>query len=124
MRKLFLIDAIGAIISGALLLFLVIPNSHFFGIPKKELEWLIYPIILFIFYDILLYLIPLKIKIPFLRLIAIFNFIYCLIILYVLFQNIETTSIWGLAYFCGEIIIIGLISYFELTFNAKNHSIK
>lgn len=112
-RKIFLADAIGALIS---VLSLLIPYSFetAFGMPANT-------VLIFIFiatgcaiYSTTMHLSPIKNWKPFLLVIALINCSYCLFTTYHIFNNQDTLTLLGYCYFIVEIGIILSISLIEL----------
>jgi hypothetical protein len=113
-RKLFLADAIGAILS-ALLLILILANFEtFFGLPKHILYKLAILPILFSIYSFGCYLLnPARWQF-FLRNIAIANILYCGITLVLVVAFYHGLSSYGIAYFLLEVPVILFLSIIEL----------
>lgn len=112
-QKIFLVDAIGAIIS---VLSLLIPYSfeEFFGMPKEILRIFILIAIIFSIYSTTIYLTKKENWKPYLTIIALLNISYCVFTVYHVFENLNTITLYGHLYFVGEILIILALSIFEL----------
>lgn len=118
-RKLFLADAIGAILS-ALLLVLVLANFEtFFGMPENILYKLAVLPILFSIYSFGCYLLNPGRWQFFLRNIAIANILYCGITLVLVIAYYNDLSAYGIAYFLLEVPVILLLSVLELRVAGK-----
>lgn len=112
-QKIFLVDAIGAIISA---LSLLIPYSFedFFGMPKSEVRIFIAIALLYSIYSTTIYLIKKENWKPFLTIIVLLNISYCILTVYQIFKNLNTITLYGHLYFVSEILIILTLSIFEL----------
>lgn len=112
-RNIFLVDAIGAVVS---LLSLLIPYTfdELFGMPKSVVSTFISIAIVYSIYSTTVYLTnPSKWKM-YLIIIAILNISYCLFTIYHIFNNLITITLLGHLYFAVEILIIFTLSLFEL----------
>ncbi|SMG21895.1 hypothetical protein SAMN05661096_01244 [Marivirga sericea] len=117
--KLFLIDALGAFFT-AFLLGVVLSNfQHYFGMPKEILRPLAITALIFCIYSFSCYLFLKRNWRPFLIAIAVANFLYCICtsILIALFR--QELTLLGLIYFIGEIAIVGILIYVELSVAKK-----
>lgn len=110
-RRLFLLDAIGAVFS-AVLLGVVLAQWHsMVGIPPAVLYVLAVMAALFSIYSFTCFL--LNASALFLRIIAIVNILYCCLTLgLILFQH-QTITALGVAYFLGEIAIVLWLASWE-----------
>lgn len=114
-NALFLVDSIGAFISAFCLLIISRYYSDYFGINHSTLQLLtILPIVFCIYSACCYFLIKRSYK-PFILIIAIANFLYCLITLVFISYFFTAISILGLSYFILEIIVIAYILYLEFT---------
>jgi O-antigen/teichoic acid export membrane protein len=112
-RRLFLIDAIGALISGSLLAFVLTSYEHLFGVSTDTLNVLAMIAFSFSVYSFSCFLINPKKWRLFMRLIASANLLYCcLTAIWVLGFHPEITLL-GIAYFVGEIILVTGLALFE-----------
>lgn len=123
-RNIFLVDAIGAVVSA---LSLLIPFSfvELFGMPKSIVSIFISIAIVYSIYSTIVYLTnPSKWKM-YLIIIAILNISYCLFTVYHIFNNLNTITLLGYLYFAGEILIVLTLSIFELKLGrTKNIKLK
>jgi hypothetical protein len=112
-KKIFLVDAIGAIISA---LSLCIPYSfeEFFGMPKSVVSIFIILAIIFFIYSTVMYFIKTEKWKTYLTMIALFNMSYCAFTIYQIFKNSNTITLYGYLYFVPEILIILTLSIIEL----------
>ena len=117
-RKIFFIDAIGAIISILFLLYLY-SFEKLFGIPKSILIIFICVAIIFSIYSITVYFFNLLNWKFYLTIIAVLNIIFCLFIIYNIFKNLNTITLIGHIYLTAEIFIILILSTYELKLTRK-----
>lgn len=112
-RKIFLADAIGALIS---VLSLMIPYSFetAFGMPENTVITFIFMAAGCAIYSTVIHLSPIKKWKPYLMIIALINCSYCLFTAYHIFNNQDTLTLLGYCYFIVEIGIILSISLIEL----------
>jgi len=117
-RQVFLIDAVGAIISA---LSLLIPYSleTLFGMPKNTVGIFICIAIVYFIYSSTIYLVKIENWKPYLTIIALLNISYCLFTMYHIFKNSDTITLYGFVYFIGEILIILTLSIFELRLSRR-----
>lgn len=113
-KKLFLVDSIGAFVSAILLFVILSFFEQEFGLPKKTLYLFFGIACIFTIYSIYCFYYIDKQWRLFLRIIAIFNLLYCLltVLFLVVFFNSVTTV--GYLYFFLEIIIVSCLAYIEL----------
>lgn len=112
-RKIFLVDAIGAIVS---VLSLLIPYSfeEVFGMPKSVITIFISIAIVYSIYSTTIYLTKTENWKPYLTIIALLNISYCIFTGYHIFKNLNKLTLYGHLYFIGEILIILTLAFFEL----------
>lgn len=105
-RKVFLIDGIGALLTGTLLIVVIIPFNKEFGMPLSALYCLSAIAYVFSIYSFCCSYIKSDQWPSLLRAISVANCVYCIltVILLIIFTN--TVTLLGFAYFTGEIIII------------------
>lgn len=116
-RIIFLLDSIGALVSGLMLGIVLVTFNKYIGMPRNILYILAAIAILFSIYSITCYFLNLKNWRPFLKGIAVANILYCLTTAAaVLYFFSELTTI-GILYFIGEIIIILTLSINELKYD-------
>lgn len=113
-RYIFLMDGMGAILS-AVLLALVLPFFvDLLGMPLETLFILSILPLGYAIYSLLCYLLdPFQWKF-YLRVIALANFLYCLVTMVYLVLNLEQTTVFGELYFVLEMIIVASLATFEL----------
>ncbi len=110
LRKMFLIDGIGALVSAFLLGIILTMFQEYIGMPTWILTILSLIALLFAIYSLNCFFWVKQNQRFFLRIIACFNFSYCLITagMLVIFRN--QLTLLGFTYFLGEIIfILGLV---------------
>ncbi|MCU0325747.1 MAG: hypothetical protein MUF45_10915 [Spirosomaceae bacterium] len=111
--KIFVLDASGAFVSVILLSNLYIFNEYF-GMPKNVLLIFIGIALVFFLYSAIIHFInPLRWR-TYLKIIAILNICYCAFTLYHVFLCFENLTLYGKLYFLGEILVIILLSIYEL----------
>lgn len=116
-HNIFLIDGVGALITAALLFFIVRPLPAVFGVADFIVDLFAGVAILFAVYSFVSHVFAVRVRqLNFkqaLNLIAIANIGYCVMTAYVVFQLKGITSI-GLLYFSVEIAVILCLVYIEL----------
>jgi ABC-type uncharacterized transport system permease subunit len=113
-RQLFLVDALGAVVTAVLLTAVVAQFERAFGIPSRVVYVLAAIAAGFAVYSFTCYLTRPRNWPKFLRMIAIANLSYCLLTLIVLFvYRFEVTAL-GIGYFVGEVAIVAGLVVFEL----------
>jgi len=121
-RRIFLIDALGALITSSIL-GLLLPLVHDLFLLEKQTFYLLaaYVVALF-FYSISVYLFKPTIWVPLLRIIATANATYCLFTFAIIFFISPTISTLGIIYFVGEAGLILTIALVEWTYANKNQA--
>ena len=113
-RKLFLIDALGALVSAFLLGIVLVYFESSFGIPAKVLYLLAAFPVLFAVYDLICYA-RLKTNLPgFLTAIALANLGYCLLSLIMAALHYESITLLGWLYIVGEVLLVVGLAILEL----------
>ena len=118
-KAIFLVDSIGAFLSAFYLLIISRFCSDFFGINPSTLQLLTILPIVFCIYSACCYLLIIRGYKPFILIIAIANFLYCLITMVLIFTHYSELTILGLSYFILELMIIGIIVYLEFDISSK-----
>jgi len=111
-QKIFLIDAVGAVVSVLFLLFLY-SFEELFGMPKSVLCIFISIAIAFSIYSTTIYLTNPTNWMFYLIIIALLNISYCTYTIYQVFKNLNTITPYGYLYFVTEILIILTLSIYE-----------
>ena len=111
-RTIFLVDAIGAIVS-TLLLILLAKYEGLFGMPVKIIYGLMPITTLFSIYSLTLYFLNLDQWKLFLRVIAIANLMYSCLTIYLIYTNFDYLTKIGIAYFISEVMVIVVLSIYE-----------
>lgn len=114
-KILFLIDAIGALLSACLLFIVLINFSEYFGMPEIILRRLATTALLLCLYSSLCALSLRRNFKIFIRVIGIANLLYCALTLGLVVVYYSDLTNLGIAYFLGEILIICGIACLELT---------
>ncbi|MEM9329039.1 MAG: hypothetical protein AAGA85_25475 [Bacteroidota bacterium] len=118
-KRMFQTDAIGALVTALLLSQLVARFERFFGMPKSITMGLAAVALLFFVYSLSCSLLMSKNWRPFLRTIAYANSAYCLLTVNLLFAHTNTLTIWGYAYFLGELLVVLTMVRIELRMALK-----
>jgi hypothetical protein len=116
-HKIFLIDAVGAVVS-VVLLFLLYSFDEFFGMPKCVIKIFICIATAFFVYSATTCFIRPENWRFYLKIIAVLNISYCLFTIYQILQNLDTLTLYGYIYFIAEILVILILSTYELN-NAR-----
>lgn len=114
-KKVFLIDGFGALLTALLLFFVLRSFNTFFGLSKSTLEYLSLLALVFSVYSFCCFFLITSIWKPYLRIICIANILYCLLTLGIVFYYYQSISLFGITYFLGEITVICLIVFFEIS---------
>ena len=114
LKKLFLIDGLGAMLSAFLLGVVLVRLEGLFGIPKSILYILASLPCLFAIYDFYCYFNIEQNMGLFLRGIAITNLLYCCLSLGFAIYHSQQITYLGWAYIIGEIIIVTILAIIEL----------
>ena len=112
-KNIFLFDSIGAFLSAFFLMIISRFYSDYFGIKPSTLQLLTILPFIFCIYSACCYLLIKSSHKPFILIIAIDNFLYCLITLVLMFTLYSELTILGLSYFVLELMIIALIISIE-----------
>lgn len=113
-KNIFLLDGFGALLT-AFLLFLVLSTFNtFFGLSKTTLEYLSLLALVFSVYSFSCFLLITNNWKPYLKIICITNILYCLLTFGIILYYYESISVFGIAYFLGEIIVICGIVFLEI----------
>jgi len=113
-QNIFLLDCCGALLTTLLIFFVLRPFNDFFGLSKDTLKYLAVLALLFSLYSVsCCFLVSNNWK-SFLKIICIANILYCIITIGILFYNFPNISIFGIAYFLGEIAVIVGIVFLEI----------
>lgn len=121
-KKLFLLDGLGAMLSAVLLGIVLVQFEAFFGIPKPTLYLLASLPCLFAIYDFYCYFkIDRNLK-KFLTAIAMTNILYCFLSIGLAMYHYQVITSWGWAYILIEVIIVSSLAFAELRVaNRKIH---
>lgn len=118
-KKMFLLDGIGALLTGILLIAAVIPLHKEFGIPQRALYWLFAIACIFSMYSFCCAYFKSGQRPSLLKVISVANCFYCILIVTLLINFINTVTVLGFAYFSGEIIIIIVLVSIEIRIARK-----
>jgi hypothetical protein len=112
---LFMVDAIGALLSSLLLFAIAKKFSLSFGLSESVLLKLSFVALLMAFYSILCYIGIKHSWKSFLISISVINLVYCAITFLVLVYHWPEITALGIAYLSVEIMVILFLSYFEFS---------
>ena len=113
-KTIFLIDSIGAFVTAFFLFAILRTFNEAIGIPQKVLTYLSLIAVLFSLYSSVCFFLLKDNWRPFLKIISIANLLYCLLTLSLILSYYQSITIIGIAYFSGEIIIIGGLVFIEV----------
>jgi len=113
-RSIFLIDAIGALITALFLLGILAQLENYFGMPSKVLYLLSVIAFCLFLYSISCHRLIKSNGKPFLSLLIFFNLIYLLISIGMVIKYYVNLTKLGVIYFILELIIIGIVIIIEL----------
>lgn len=113
-KSLFLLDGFGALLTTLLLFFVLRTFNDFFGLSKNTLEYLAALALVFSIYSVSCYFFVRTHWKSFLKIICTANILYCILTIGILFYHYQNISIFGIAYFLGEIAVIAGIVFLEI----------
>lgn len=113
-KKLFLFDAFGAYVTALMLGLVLVRFESFFGIPPSALYILAAIPMFYVLYDLAAYFFSNEKNALFLKGIALLNLLYCFISVGMAINHAETITSFGWIYIIVEVIIIVVLSIFEL----------
>ncbi len=112
-KRIFLIDAFGALLSTITLFGILTPLEQYFGIPKKTLYVLSAFAFCLFTYSVSCYKFIKANWKPFLRILVICNILYLIFSLVLLIKHSKKITKLGWSYFTIELILIGIIIFLE-----------
>ncbi|WP_073485300.1 MULTISPECIES: hypothetical protein [unclassified Flavobacterium] len=113
-KNIFLLDGFGALLTAVLLFFVLRTFNSFFGLSKITLVYLsLIAFIFFIYSSVCFFLAKNNWKL-YLKIICTANILYCILTFGILIYNFQSISIFGIAYFLGEIVVIGGLVFLEI----------
>ena len=118
-KKLFLIDGFGAVVTAFMLGFVLSSFETLFGMPQNILFILAGIACCFAIYSFSCYFFIKENGKPFLKVIAIANTLYCILTLVLVIYLNQTLTWLGVAYFVGEIIIVLALVSVEWRYASK-----
>lgn len=113
-KKLFLLDSLGAALTTFSLFFILRHYYDYFGMPANILTYLSVIGLVYCAYSMSCYFLLKDYWTPYLRIIGISNFFYCILTMKLLYSCYNGLTRIGLTYFLAEILIIALLVYIEL----------
>ncbi len=118
-RMLFAVDAVGAFITASLLYGVLRKYPVFFAMSHDILSCLALIAVLFSVYSFACFAI-MPLRWPYyLRIISIANLLYCILTMVYLILYRQYITVWDIAYFLGEIMVIVSLVYVEQQTIAK-----
>jgi len=118
-RRLLLVDALGALLSAALLYFLLMPHADLIGLPQKHINGLAIGALCLMAYDLIARIVYTAERRWTIAGIALLNTLYCVTTLGLLALHYPTITLLGWGYFLGESAIIVVLVYLEWRVSAK-----
>jgi hypothetical protein len=118
-KSLFLIDSLGAFLTAFLLGVILTSYEVYFGMPARVLYPLSALACVFGLYSMGCYFWVRSHWRPFLKAIALANLAYCLLTTGLVFLFYQSLTILGILYFSGELIVISVLIYIELSAVSK-----
>jgi hypothetical protein len=112
-KQLFLIDAVGALLTACLLLLLAGEWNRYIGMPKLVLNYLSVAAMIFSFYSISCYVLGKLHWTFYLRIICFANLLYCLTTGVLVVYHYRQLTWLGIGYFIAEIVIISFLVFVE-----------
>jgi predicted membrane-bound spermidine synthase len=113
-QKLFLADGLGAVLTALLLAFVLAPFENIFGMPSNIIYILAAVACVLIIYSFSCYFIKPKNPKPYIQIVALANFLYCITTIILSLNYYNHLTIWGSLYFGGELLVLALIIYIEI----------
>lgn len=121
-KTLFLIDGLGALLSAVLLGVVLVRFENIFGMPRHVLYVLSIIAGLLSVYSLTSYFLIRKNPKPYLKILAIANFLYCCLTVSLVFSFYKELSYLGLIYFLAEVGVIVTLAGIELSKASKMKS--
>ena len=122
-KKILLLDSLGALVTAINLLVIPFLESYT-GIPR-DIALILVPLpILYSIFSFFSYKFGNHNWRSLLKMIAIANFFYCCLTMYVTWINFDTFKILGIIYFIVEIIIIIILATLELKIAINHNELK
>ncbi|MDR6759930.1 cation transport ATPase [Flavobacterium sp. 2755] len=113
-KNIFLIDAVGALITFILLFLVLRTFNTFFGLSKTTLEYLSLIAFIFSIYSFACFFLIKNNWKLYLKIICTANVLYSVLTFGILLYNYKSISVFGIAYFLGEIIVIAGLVFLEI----------
>lgn len=113
-KNIFLIDAVGALLTFTLLFIVLRTFNSLFGLSKTSFEYLSLLAFIFFLYSLTCFFLAKNNWKLYLKIICTANTLYCILIFGILIGNYENISMLGVVYFLGEIAVIAGLVFFEI----------
>lgn len=114
-KILFLVDSLGALLTTFSLFVVLKSFNDFFGMPVSVLNYLSMISACFCIYSALCFFFLNRNWAPYIRVIGIANLLYCVSTIGLVLVYSTQLTAFGIAYFLGEIVIVSVLVYIELT---------
>jgi dipeptide/tripeptide permease len=112
-RRLFAVDAAGALFTAVLLGFVLVRFSTAFGVSERTFHFLAGFATAICIHSVLLALVDPPEWVPRVRAMAVINLAYAAVVLVVVVTRLDAITLLGAAYFVGEALVIGAIAAYE-----------
>lgn len=112
-RRLFLVDSAGALLTAFLTGIILIRLQAFFGMPQRALIILSITALFFAVYSLSCYFLAGRHWRICLQIIAVANLLYCCATAGLVIFFYSSLSIFGVLYFVGEILLVGVLVSIE-----------
>lgn len=113
-NQLFLIDSLGALLTAVMLGLILARFENTFGMPQQELYFLSSIACIFSIYSFLCFISKKGNQRPYLKIIAVANFMYCFLSIGLIIYLFHKLTFLGLIYFVLEIIAVTILANIEL----------
>ena len=113
-KIIFLIDGLGALLTAFFLFVILKTFNEYFGISQITLTYLSLISFVFFFYSIACFFLLGNHWKPFLKVISIANFLYCILTLGIVIYFYQSITLLGIIYFLVEIIVVCGLVFMEL----------
>lgn len=114
-KTLFLVDGLGAVLTTFFLFFVLRPYYDYFGMSANILTYLSVIGLVYCAFSISCFFLLKKDWSPYLRIIGISNFLYCILTMNLLYAYYNGLTLIGLTYFLAEILVIIILAFIELS---------
>ncbi|KRB58183.1 hypothetical protein [Flavobacterium sp. Root186] len=113
-KNIFLIDAVGALLTFTLLFLVLRTFNSYFDLSKTILEYLSLLALLFSIYSLTCFFLAKNNWKLYLKIICTANILYCILTFGILLYHYNSISVFGIVYFLGEIVVIACLVFLEI----------